>query len=541
MQKGKYLLFVILIFGFSLRIFGIDWDRGMYLHPDERFLTMVIDKITIPDSFFTYLDPRISPLNPYNNDFMFFVYGTLPLTLGKIVSHYLGMDNYTNFFYIGRLLSAFFDCLTIIVLYKLVLLFEKQYKYNPYLKYVSAFFYSIAVFPIQISHFFTVDIFLNFFMLLTLYLYLKYLFSQKTKYIFLSGIAFAGVLASKISGIYVLFPVLYLHLFKNSNKMLKKILNLIIFFVAMYISMRILDPKSFINANWFNPQINPVFWENLKQLNAFSDPDSYYPPGIQWLNKPALLFAMTNTAFFGLGIGLFLLSVYGMFLLLKNGKPLIKTIVIWVIAMFIFQSVQNVKTMRYFIYLYPFFCWFAAYGFLKFRKIIRVSLIVLITLWPMLFLNIYFQENSRIQASKWIWENVQDGAIILTEYWDDPLPLSTYSNGKSYEIKQLSVFDRDTSDKIEKLDREFAEGDYYILSSNRAYGSITTVPEKYPYMAKFYDRLLGNQDRRFMKIAEFTNYPGINLGSLRFNIDDSWSEEAFTVYDHPKVLIYKIL
>jgi hypothetical protein len=541
MSKSKYLLFAIVVLGFFIRIFGIDWDKGMYLHPDERFLAMVMDKIAIPNNIFAYLNPNISSLNPYNNNFMFFVYGTLPLTLGKIIAHFIEMDKYANFYYIGRFLTAFFDCLSIIVLYKLALLLERQYKFNPNLKYISAFFYAISVFPIQISHFFTVDIYLSFFMLLTLYLYFKYYYHKDIKYLVFSGIAFGGVLASKVSGIYILLPILLLHFFKKNSRLFNQVFYILIFFITTYLSLRIFDPKSFIDANWFNVQINPIFWENLKQLNAFSDPESYYPPGIQWLNKPAILFATINLAIFGLGIFLFCLSVYGMYQMYRENKFPIKIMIFWVISMFLYQSIQNVKTMRYFIYLYPLFCLFAAYGFLRFKSQFRMWLITLIIIWPILFLNIYLQENSRIQASKWIYENIKDRAIILTEYWDDPLPLPIYSNNKNFEVKQLSVFDKDSEEKVETLDREFNTGDYYILSSNRAYGSIMTVPEKYPYMAKFYDRLLNGQDPRFIKVAEFTNYPGLNLGFYNLNVNDDWAEEAFTVYDHPKVLIYKIL
>lgn len=155
-------------------------------------------------------------------------------------------------------------------------------------------------------------------------------------------------------------------------------------------------------------------------------------------------------------------------------------------------------------------------------------------------MNIYLQDNSRIQASKWIWENVPNKAVILTEYWDDPLPLSMYANGKVFEGRQLPVFEEDTTTKITNLNNEFRAGDYYILSSNRAYGSITTVPDKYPYMANFYKKLFAGQDPRFMKVAEFDNYPGLNLGFYNLVIKDDWAEEAFTVYDHPKVTIFKI-
>lgn len=540
MKSGNKLIFAIVILGFFLRIFGIDWDSGMYLHPDERFLSMVIDKISIPSHLFDYLNPKISTLNPYNNNFMFFVYGTFPLTLGKIVGHFLNADNYGNFYYIGRLLTAFFDCLSIIILYKLVFLFEKQYKLHANLKYFSAFFYAIAVFPIQVSHFFTVDVYMSFFMLLSIYFYFKYYFLDKTQDIILAGVFFGAVLASKVSGVYIILPIFILQLSRHNKKILDKYFPLVIFTVFSYLSLRILDPKFFIDANWLNLQINPIFFDNLKQLNAFSDPNSYYPPGIQWVNKLPVVFALVNLAVFGLGIGLFTLSVYGTYLMYRDSKAPIRIIIFWVLAMFIFQSVQNVKTMRYFIFLYPFFCLFAAWGFLELKQKFQIWLLPIIVIWPIFFLNIYLQDNSRVQASKWIYENVPNKAILLTEYWDDPLPLLAYTNGKTFNTKQLPVFEKDTPLKIANLTNEFKLGDYYILSSNRAYGSIMTAPDMYPYMAKFYSNLLNNKDPRFKKVAEFTNYPGVNLGFYKFEIKDDWAEEAFTVYDHPKVLIYKI-
>ena len=45
--------------------------------------------------------------------------------------------------------------------------------------------------------------------------------------------------------------------------------------------------------------------------------------------------------------------------------------------------------------------------------------------------------------------------------------------------------------------------DYYILSSNRGWGSIPTVPEKYPKMSKFYRDLL-EEETNYKKIKEFT-------------------------------------
>ena len=109
---------------------------------------------------------------------------------------------------------------------------------------------------------------------------------------------------------------------------------------------------------------------------------------------------------------------------------------------------------------------------------------------------------------------------------------------KQYAVTQLPVFDPDTPQKWQQLNDAFAKADYYILSSNRAYGSIMVLPKHYPQMSEFYKNLFAGRTQ-FQKIAEFTSYPTLNLGFTKLTIEDQWAEEAFTVYDHPKVTIFK--
>jgi hypothetical protein len=84
------------------------------------------------------------------------------------------------------------------------------------------------------------------------------------------------------------------------------------------------------------------------------------------------------------------------------------------------------------------------------------------------------------------------------------------------------------------------KADYYVLSSNRGWGSITTVPEKYPMMSKFYNDLLSGKTN-YKLIKEFTSYPSLcyMLHVTCYMLNDQWADESFTVYDHPKVMIFK--
>src|SRR5262249_54345316 len=76
--------------------------------------------------------------------------------------------------------------------------------------------------------------------------------------------------------------------------------------------------------------------------------------------------------------------------------------------------------------------------------------------------------------------------------------------------------------------------DYIVLSSNRLYLSIPRLPRRYPLTTKYYEWLFDGK-LGFDLDQTFASYPSL----LGITINDDSSDEAFTVYDHPKVLIFK--
>src|SRR5438093_11977181 len=62
---GHWPLVFILVVAAGLRFHGLNWDDGHHLHPDERFIAIVADKIRLPASIGAYFDTARSPLNPY--------------------------------------------------------------------------------------------------------------------------------------------------------------------------------------------------------------------------------------------------------------------------------------------------------------------------------------------------------------------------------------------------------------------------------------------------------------------------------------------
>lgn len=543
LSKYNIYLIAILTLGAIFRFYGINWDQGFHLHPDERFLTMVGNAMKLPNTFFEYFDPKISPFNPANIGYTFFVYGTLPLVLNKLVALILQNDTYNEFTLQGRFLSGLVDLIIIIFLFKTVELLEKHHSLHRNIKYFASFFYAIAVLPIQLSHFFAVDTFLNLFMFASFYFILKFSYERRVSPLMLSSALLGCAFASKITAFFIL-PLHLIFIKKGASNLINFVKYLSLFFAILYLSLQIADPYLFENKNFLDPTINNMFVENIRTLKSWEGKEVWYPPSVQWISKPPILFSLINLAIFGLGIPSFIFSIFGIFSFARRFlKTALIVLPLWVLLFFLFQSLQFAQAMRYFIFLYPFIAIFAAIGFNYVTgyvtRYVTFILIGSILLWPLAFVSIYVNKHSRVVASEWIYQNLEDQSIILGEHWDDPLPLSvTNTYQKTFTVKLLPVFDQDTPEKWKTMHELLDQGNYLILSSNRGWGSIPTVPDKYPLMSKFYKDLFDGK-LPYKKIKEFTSYPKFSTLNSQFSIPDDWADESFTVYDHPRVIIFK--
>lgn len=600
--SGKLFIAGILFIGAFLRFFDVNWDSGYMLHPDERFLVMLTEALQLPQSLSIYLNPHISQLNPENVNYGFYVYGVFPLFLTKLLAVALDMGYYNDLALVGRTLSSVADTLVIALVYHIAQLFEKQRNWSSNVKYWAAFAYAISVLPIQLSHFYTVDPFLNLFVTTAIYCMLRFYFTHSILAGAFSGVFFAAALASKISAVYVapLLAGLYVFAFRHQllemfgmlirivqNNVKEKELHSYLpgfgktlltamgigIFIALtsYVSLRFFNPYYFENPSFLDFRLNDQWLTNIEQLKSFEGIGVWYPPAIQWMTKPPVTYALWNMAILGLGIPLFLLTVYGLSLFVahslslsfkrKKGttphlllvtffrgirSPEVLLIVVWILAFFLYQSTQFVKALRYFFFLYPLLALAAGYGIshllqrlqLRFKTpgLVLPSVITACSIiWPLMFLNIYVQPHSRVEASEWIHENLEDG-YVLSEHWDDPLPLRVPGSFKQFPGEQMEVFGADTDDKFLKMQEQLSRGQYYILSSNRGWGSMPTVPEMYPRMGQFYEELFAGE-LGYQVIKEFTVYPSLEYLGIPLTLPDDWADETFTVYDHPKVII----
>src|SRR3990167_11532246 len=293
LRKDLYIfvLIIILLCGFALRIYNYNWDNDHYLHPDERYNALTAVNIKMPKDLSEYLDPEKSPFSPYNTDYKAYVYGTLPLFLTKILSVQLDMDVYGNIHEVGRIISSIFDTGTILLVYLITREFlNKRYSL------IAALFYTLTVLAIQFSHFFTVESFLVFFTALTLKMLLRLLHTQGNKeflYTLLTGITFGLALASKISALFfgtIIAVVFLVLLWRKMDQdgwkagLFKTISQGILLLVVTYLVFRFIQPYLFSTNNWLDFTINPEFLSVFNFLQLAQKGEVIFPPQYQWMN-----------------------------------------------------------------------------------------------------------------------------------------------------------------------------------------------------------------------------------------------------------------
>ncbi len=559
------MLHLILAFGLILRLYGINWDSGFHLHPDERMLMIVATRI----KFFSNLDPD------------FFNYGSLPIYIlkatGDLIDFLFGtkLSNYDGLLYIGRSLSVAADLLTILLIYKIAaLLFSKIFKKQAKTAgLLASFLYTTTFFPIQNSHFFIVDNFLNLFSTLLFYLLLKLLFKKKISWkdtIPIAAVS-AAILATKISGILFVFTaaltIIYKSL-KTTPKKQKKLpttnyqllaTNLLTFNFALLTFNFLFMPYAFLRWRRFLSDI-------LLQMKMNSDP-YIFPYTLQYVDTTPYLYYLKNIFFWGAGPVLFTLTLAGLILILKNLKSLKKhpEIILFLFyygLYFLILGKSAVKFMRYMLPLYPALSLLAAYALKTIsKKLPATSYQLLVTLiigfhifYLLPFLSIYSKPNTRIQATEWILKNVPAGSTLAVEHWDDRLPLY---GGENYRFVELQLYNQpDNIYKWKVLQTQLMQADYIIIASNRLYSPIQKLADCkkykvcYPITSKYYkdlfqlERIITDYGiLKFKKVAEFTSYPTLKVPFTNFKIvlNDQKADESFTVYDHPRVMIFKKL
>ena len=487
---------------------------------------MVGDKI----DFFKNLNPD------------FFNYGSLPIYILKGAAQLIDfilktrVAGYDGMLYLGRWLSIGFDLLTIIFIYKISKLLFKNEKVALF----ASFFYSVAFFPIQNSHFFVVDVFLTALTTILVYLLLLYLKTPTKKKIVLIAVIFSAMLATKFTAI-IFFPVVIGVIIWKAIKQWNNLISSLFTFAISLLTFHFLFmPYAYIDF--------PKFLSDIKlQLEMNSNP-YIFPFTLQYVGTTPYFYYLKNIFLWGLGPFISIISLIGLISLIRlmRNKKNNNMLFLFVFYFFYFLIVgrSSVKFMRYMLPLYPFFAVLAGYCMSKIKKHLATVFLFLSLLWCFIFVNIYSHPNTRTSATDWILKNIPAGSTLAVEHWDDRLPVV---GGENYKYEELPLYERPDDDiKWQDINEKLKKSDYLIIASNRLYVPLQKLfdcnkyKSCYPKTSEYYKKLFSNK-LSFRKAAEFSVSPKLEIGNWKLEIRDEAADESFTVYDHPKVMIYKNL
>lgn len=569
------------------------WDEGYLFHPDERQIYIIADSLSFPWPPDWGL--LFSPSSPWNPGF--FAYGSLPIYLLRICANLAGLirpglDTLNDIHLVGRALSALFDAGAIYLVYRL-----GHKLYNDWVGLLAAAFVTLSVLHIQLSHFYTVDTLLTFFVILVVSTAVDLARRPTLGRGLWLGVTFGLALATKVSAAPLALVVGLAWLFGRlrgvqgakegesprppalawrrviAGGTLSGLMALMVFVIC--------EPYALIDVVTFAVD---VIHESY-MARGLAD----IPYTRQFIGTAPYLYPLQQIVLWSLGVPLGIIALAAT--VGATVRALTDTLrgrwvgagerwlpLAWVLVYFGLAGGFHVKFLRYMLPILPFLCLWAAWALVGLlgatgrwaslrRALGGVGLGVALVgaaLYAAAYLNIYHQRHTWVQATAWLCEHVPPESHLLIEHWDDPLPMIQGTGDlrchRRYEYTELCVYDPDDTYKLESILSALERGDYIILSSNRLYNTIPRLPQRYPLTSRYYELLMG--ERLGYELVYFTAvYPrlfGVDLVNDTFvdptlprpkllaesearqrRINLGRADESYTVYDHPMPLVFK--
>jgi len=556
-NNRRYLVLFLaaMLLGGAFRFYRLDWGRPEVFHPDEARVSYAVGDIDrqvhelrgkIDRGEHVTLRERIAAYNP-----RFFAYGSLPIYLIRsshnVLAGIIGraLPRAADLFVVGRAWSAFFDTLTILLTFLIgCRLFSRR------AGCLAALFFAFTVFHIQLAHFLTVDVMLTSLIMLTVYYCARVMEEGRFRHYCLAGL-FAGLaLATKFTALPILLSFLFAHVAYSwrqarmrSLAQWEKLFAGLIVCTAVF---AVCEPFFLIDHKEF-----------MRQLREQRDmvQGRWAPPWtLQYAHTVKGVYQIKNLIAYCMGapLGITVLAGTGYLLCRWLRKPDRDALLLmmWLVPVAAVTLSFQVKFLRYLAPLIPFLCILGAQGVCMIYEKARdrggglalrgaVGIVLVFSLfYSLAYVSIYGRESSRITASRWIYKNIPKGSRILGETWEfGGLPCNTDEGNAGthhYTVRQLEIYKTDDRNKARDFARELAEGDLIAIPTKRMYGSVLRAPERYPMTANYY-RLLFAERLGYRLAKSAAAHP--RLWGISFN--DDYADESFTVYDHPKALLFR--
>jgi len=517
-----------------------------------------------------------------------------------------GQIEYHHLAVVGRFLTALIDTGTVLFTF---LLGRRLYGVATGL--LAAALLSVAVLHIQLAHFFTSDPYLTFFVVAAIYFMVAAHGGgvigptqerRRKGYFVLAAIMVGLAVGSKFTAVLLGLPLLWTAAAVAASGKRRVLALLGIALVGLTFALT--NPFAVLDWTCVPPEVhgggnslftilsNSCYVQNILTQNAMvsgradlgftrqyagTTPYLYFGEMlIRWGLGPLLgLAALAGLVWAIWDVGRSLRGVTGVNDALHRllSQPAV-IVLLWVLPYVILTGGFYVKFLRYMQPVVPFLIVFGAALLWRVRRpSARYALvgIVLIgtALYALAFVNLYRVEHPWNVASRWIYENVPSGTLILSEQWDDFLPVNLVVDGEkrsrmeypNAELTWLTFTDvADNEGRLLANLELLADAEYLTVLSNRVYGVAPRLPERYPLSGQYHQLLFdgalgyelvwaGGRAPRLFGVelwADTFSWPGLRppdamseyLNQSR-TVSPGRADESFIVYDQPLTMIFR--
>ena len=577
------ILLAILILAAWFRTVGIAWALPHIPHPDEA---RIIDYVIVSAA---------DVGKPVYSDYGSVAFSVLEVAgslVGLIVPEYSLSDpgDAMSTYVLARAIAAAFGVATVALVYVLgAAVFDRK------TGLMAAALIAGSALAIQLSHMYTVDVILAFW--LTLFVILGVRLVQRPTdltYVALMVVAGAAV-ATKFVALFLVAPI-GVAVFQaaggwdavprsNASAVLRHLAwrgseyagGLLIAAITFFI----LTPWALTNPQefWLLDFNTPDWWHmrNVDHLlwNLFMTEGIVRPlwslasvPDQPWI------YPITNLLWWGIGPGLLLASVAGVVVAARRRTNTDLFLLSYLVAGFLTVSTSHVQFVRYVYPLVPVLVvlgsnsLFAVPRFSIGRNAIKAAMamlaaIVLVStlLYGVAFTNIYRTQDTRLQAEEWMAANVPEGATVglvgpeaftvpyvdfrpyrlhILPMWD----LYYRSVPKSFPRGPMSAvlgskLETDTTvSPLTDLDIQTFLSDHlqsdYLIISDLMTDQMEALLGPLERFRRYYEDL-SDGSSGYQLVKTFKSTPQI----FGIEIDDRSAEHTFRIFDHPTISVYR--
>jgi tetratricopeptide (TPR) repeat protein len=241
-------------------------------------------------------------------------------------------------------------------------------------------------------------------------------------------------------------------------------------------------------------------------------------------------------------------SLVGIGVAVRRPQPLTAAMLVWCALYFALIGGLHTKYVRYLLPFLPFLILMAADAVTRLAASRSrawrwlgsgsIAVIVLYTgAYGVGVSRLYLYPDSRIEAARWIRDNVPEGSAIGIERGG--FSMRSVIDPKRYHTRVLNtsvLFEArgyaTCGAALTYLEGRIAGLDYIAITDVNRYRQFTAAPELVPAAARFYRQLVAGE-LDFELVARFKRYPSI----LGYAFVDDEAEPSFLAYEHPAVFV----